>query len=223
MALHARRAKNRDKIVCGACGEALGLRYDPSQYEDDQMQWHVRLSSGWTRRDDGVWVRSGHARRSIKRGRVLGPDGKPKAYRPSASSPPGQGLKRYQSRWPDSPRVPPQPGFLTNDLEGDRRIPRHSGFLLTELPVEIVCPRSKCGMRQILDPVRLEVTAAPSWLENDGYISGVRSQIPGAILFPDSSQTMKAFQSGHSRAMDRLLDEASSRSSPLAKRKPPVP
>jgi hypothetical protein len=208
VALYARRAKKDVAILCGACGQALGSRYDPWQYEPDEVQWHVFLPSGWTRRDDGVWVLSGHARRDMKRGKALGTDGKPKAYRPSASAPPTDRFNSYVTR--------PRPG--------ERPMSRLRGWLLTELPAEIVCFRPRCEMRQTLDSDTLDVTAAPVALENDGLSFRVPSKIPGAIFMPDHDRSMKEVRSGRFHVLDKYKRESPFLRTPLPGRKdPPLP
>jgi hypothetical protein len=147
--LYARVSKKHElNVFCGACGKAIaGLLERP----DGRGGWEriILLPEGWMRRQDGVWQLSGHARRQLKRGYPIADARRPRSFF-------------------DQPTRPGSDGTS---------ISWRYGKLLTELPVDIVCSYPRCGFRQTLDPIRLDVV--PARPDDGAWL--VKSLFPGAV------------------------------------------
>jgi hypothetical protein len=147
--LYARLSKKLElNVLCGACGKTItGLLERP----DGQGGWErmILLPEGWMRRPDGVWQPSGHARRQVKRGHPIADARRPRDY-----------FDQRSRRGTDGPPIP-----------------LRYRKLLTELPVDIICSYPRCGFRQTLDPIRLDVVPARPEV-GDGFVT---SPFPGAV------------------------------------------
>jgi hypothetical protein len=143
--LYAKRAKRDElRIVCGACGNGLAwivggivppansskVDVDPAA-PARRFDEHVMIPEGWFPDTEGVWRPSQRARRLLRRG-----------------LPP-------QNRRRPKPEVRRLKEHGTNEDARDEWRRHRFGFVLTVLPVEIMC--LYCDMRQALDAEALKV------------------------------------------------------------------
>ena len=141
--LYAKRAK-RDpfRIVCGACSNGLAWistsiigrgEFTSEDVNSPTTQVpvyrHILIEEGWFPDSARVWRPSARARRQLRRGMPVQNRRRPKSH---------------VERWNE------QGGPLRHWEDEQHR----SGFLLTVLPVEIVC--LYCDMRQVLDAKTLD-------------------------------------------------------------------